>query len=372
MRDILIFVEDPGAANMLVGMRPYFDRLGMGVVVTAAGSAREILEVREEQYLPVDAATSAADVIDDYRPQVVAVGTAENRQTLGLALAAEARRRGIPTVGLVDSFANSQWRWRGETHDPLAYMPDWLAVPDDITRTEYMTLGVSAERVIAVGYVQADYVAEHKTKFDARGKGAMRDAVLPRSAWRRQVLVFAAEQFGGIGTDRYRRADDYTIHGRGGSNERIHIVLEEVLDALVRIQPRPYVVVRLHPKNSRADFEAYQNEIDFISRSEDPLELIYSSDVVVGATSTLLLEAHLMERPTLAVVPRVPETWIERVGEGIIPTACTRDQVEDYLARMLNGEYTISPAGSLMTGVRGRLANLFYNVLCYGSVRAPK
>jgi hypothetical protein len=67
---------------------------------------------------------------------------------VGLELIAEARLAQILSVGVVDAFGNTDHRFRGRTDDPLAYMPDWLLVPDEWTKAAYVALGYPQERTI--------------------------------------------------------------------------------------------------------------------------------------------------------------------------------------------------------------------------------
>jgi predicted glycosyltransferase len=135
--------------------------------------------------------------------------------------------------------------------------------------------------------------------------------------------MFAAEHGGD--DSRQRRSAEYTLHGRGSSDRRADIVLEEVLDAAALLEPRPYVVLRLHPKNSREEFARYLNEVDLVSEGGDPIELIWASDLVVGLSSILLMEAAVAGRPTLSVVPREAErVWSPSVMEELTPCVTTR------------------------------------------------
>jgi hypothetical protein len=124
------------------------------------------------------------------------------------------------------------------------------------------------------------------------------------------------------------------LHGRGGSERRADIVFEEILDSSALISPRPFLALRLHPKNSREEFARYLAEVDFVSQGGDALELIWSSDLVLGMSSILLMEAALAGRPTLSVVPRESEReWCPSVTEGLTPCVTTRRELKEALSR---------------------------------------
>lgn len=366
MSQILIFVEDNGAANMLRGMRPYFAERKLDVVIAAIGAAQRKLEELGEVHVAVNSEMSTTDILNKWRPRLLVVGTAQNPHTIGLPLVKEAQQQGIPTVGLVDAYPNAEWRWRGETQDPLAYAPDWLVVPDEVTRQEYIALGMPSDRVKVVGYVQIGYVHDKAEQLQRRGRHTIRATLFPQ-AQQRKIVVFVAENFGGLGPEQHHRSSAYTLRGWGGSDERVHIVLEEVLDAMDHMENRPYLVLRLHPKNGPTDFSAYQDAFDFISRNEVPLEVACCADLVVGSTSTLILESALLGVPTLAVVPRAVELkWLPSIAAGVTPAAITASQIQHWIRLMMSGHYVPPPwPPGWEPGPRARLADFFQQVFSY-------
>jgi hypothetical protein len=81
----------------------------------------------------------------------------------------------------------------------------------------------------------------------------------------------------------------------------------------------------------------YRAHFDTVSQAEPPLEVIHAADAVVGMTSMLMVEATLMQRPTLAILPRVQEAaWLPTLQAGLTPYACDRDSVRAGLTRLLD------------------------------------
>ena len=129
---------------------------------------------------------------------------------------------------------------------------------------------------------------------------------------------------------------DFNLKGRGLDNGRTKIALEEVLDAIAGMGAKPYFVFRAHPTENAGDYAEYGSEIDRISCAGSALELIYASDLVIGMTSTLLLEAVLLGKPCLAVLPDAGErAWLPGTESGVVPYATSREQVRLELARLL-------------------------------------
>jgi hypothetical protein len=332
MSGILIFAEDPGATNYLARLPQQLIRRGMSVRVLADGRAPDLLEAMGIAFDSVPLDTGAVLVLDSSSPRVVVIGTAENPDTLGLKLVMEARGRGIPSVGVVDARVNAARRFRGGGHDPLGFAPDWLLVPDEVTKEAYESLDYPSARIVVCGNPHHEYVLGVEKGLANRGRAAVRRSVLADLPNGRTVLVFASEVSDGLDPEQFRLSGEYTLFGRGGSVRRTEIALEEFLDAVEDVHPRPYLVLRLHPKNSREDLSTFVDEFDYVSSEEDPLELIYAADAVVGLTSMLLYEAVLMRRPTMSIVPRAVELeWLPTIQMGFTPYATTRSQVKELL-----------------------------------------
>ena len=331
--DILIFVEDPGAANIVVDLPTTLAGRGLAALTVAAGHALSYLGSLEGSFVAAAPSETAASLIDAHAPRLILAGTSENRDTLGLRLIEEARRRGIPSVSVVDMPTSAEYRFRGRGKTPLAFAPDWLLVPDDITLRRFVDLGMAVDRVVDCGHPYFDRMRDAGRALATQGRAAVRARALPDAPSDRPVLVFLAEISDGLVPGAFERGDDYTLSGRGGSNLRTRIVLEEVLDAIALLQPRPYVVLRLHPKNTEREFAAYRRDIDHLSQGGLPHEIMFAADLVVGMTTASLFEAALMGCPTLSVIPRpVERKWQIGIALGIISCVHTREALRETLA----------------------------------------
>lgn len=333
--DLLIFVEDAGAANYVAQLPAALGERGLRSKLFADGVARDYLSRREIDFDATSRPLDADQLLTSVSPSLLLVGTSENTDTLGLALIEKARGVGIQSVGVVDARANAGHRFRGGGHHALAYAPDWLLVPDEWTKDAFLALGYPASRALVCGHPHYDQVHNTVTRLVGMGRSIIRQKLLPGANGQR-VLVFAAEVSYGLDPRQYRRSSAYTLSGRGTSSGRTEIVIEELLEALRFVRPRPYLVLRLHPKNQREDFAPYLGEFDCVSKDESPLELVYAADLVVGMTSMILIEAALMSRPTLSVIPRLSEIeWLPSTGLGIV-RATTREQLRSALERLLS------------------------------------
>tara|TARA_R110002074_G_scaffold165031_1_gene324989 strand:- start:1012 stop:2694 length:1683 start_codon:yes stop_codon:yes gene_type:complete len=369
---ILIYVEDPGAANMVLGLSAALEDRGVRPHLVAGGTALAYLKARDEIPDTWSSNLSLAATRDDVAALVV--GTAEDPDTPAFALIAEARARGIPTVGLVDGPANADRRFRGHGDAPLTHLTDWLLVADDTVRTAFMALGVDAGRIRVTGSPAFDRVRETGDALALQGRAALRREIFPDLPDDGPLILFLAELSDGLDPTQFRRGPDYTLHGRGGTDGRTEIVLEELLDAAARVAPDAHVVLRLHPKTPADLYAAYAPEIATISAGGSAHAAVFAADLVVGLSTALLAEAAVMGRAVLSVLPRNSEVqWLSGGENGPVPHVFTRTALCGALAHALT-----DPAGFMATraaapprfAAAGRIARALV-AMARGEIPAP-
>lgn len=334
--DVLMFAEDPGAANFVAPLPAALRERGRRAVVLADGIARDYFRERRIAVESPRTTVPVDQIIEAVKPSLILTGTADNPDTLGLALVQHARSAGIASVGVVDAPMHAEYRFCGRTADALAYAPDWLLLPDEWTEEAFVALGFPANRTVVCGHPHNDYVLEKGTELARETRKAVRQRALPATATDRTVIVFVAD--GSSKLERVSKAAvrRYTLAGRGAGVGRTELVIEEFLDAIPRVSPRPYLVLRPHPKDDPAHYAEYVEAFDHVARDSAPLELVYSADLVVGATSALLAEAALLGRPTLSILPRAEEKeWLPSIRTGVTPYVTTRGELRTALRDLL-------------------------------------
>ncbi len=331
---ILIYVEDPGAANMVLGLCDALRRQGAQPRLVAGGTATAYLQAHGETSETIPPGSSPGPFLEETAALVV--GTAEDPDTPAFALIAEARRRGIPTIGLIDGPANAAHRFRGRSDAPLTHLTDWLLVTDEAVRAAYMALGVEAGRIRVAGNPAFDRLRERGDAFAAKGRAALRREVFPDLADDGPLILFLTELSDGLDPAQFRRGPDYSLHGRGGADGRTEIVLEELLDAAAHVAPAAHVALRLHPKTPANLYAAYDGEIAAVSAGGSAHAALYAADLVVGLTTSLLAEAAVLGASVLSILPRKREAqWLSGGENGPVPHVTTRDALRDALAQAL-------------------------------------
>lgn len=328
---VLLYCEDPGAANFFIGLPDRLKACGLEPHFYTSGAATTYLEARDE-FTARLADRDPAMLLATDNPILIAVGTSENPDSPALAFIDAARKLGIETVGVVDHDANASFRFRGRSKKALHHAPDYLIVPDSLTAQAYTALGYHADQIATCGHPQFDRAARAQVHLAQRGRDALRREHLPE-AGDRKIIVFLAEQSFSLDPNAPECADETAYPGRQAGRNRIEAVLDAVLDACRDQSERPYVVVRLHPKNDHDAFAKYDTEIDMISAQGDPLPLLYCADLVIGLTTVLLGEAHALGRPVIAAPARAEEfDWLP----GTLRTADVAVRDAEALAHRIN------------------------------------
>jgi hypothetical protein len=343
--DVLILVEDPGAANFVAELPHILAERGYTVHLASSGIATEYLARRGLAIDPLPPKCDLEALVARKAPRLVAVGTAEDPDSLGLRLVALAAARHLPSVGMLDASTNLVHRFRGGSGNPLQFCPDTVIVPDRASYDGLIALGLADHRIVVAGHPHWDYVRTSGRRLRTEDRAILRRAMFGMELRDRRVLVFAAEVSGGLDPQQFQRTSEYLLTGGGDSCGRTEIVIEEFLRALAPLRDRTFLVLRLHPKNTPSDFSPYLTAFDAVSKMEPSIELLHAADAVIGMTSMLMIEAALLNRPTLAILPRVEEAaWLPTATAGVTPYATSRADVERKLSDLLLSPRPQDPA----------------------------
>lgn len=340
--DVVIFAEDPGALAFVEPLVKFLRAGGYSVILAAAGIAAKVLSEKNFPFVLLEGETNAQELLTEARPKLIVVGTAENPRTAGLALIDAGRSQKITTVGVVDAPMNAEKRFSGIHLDPLAHKPDFIVVPDETTRAEFLKLGFSSGSVMALGHPQLDVVLGKLAAFDVRGKQAMRKELFPKVGEKEKIIIFLDEGPRRLDILSAEYLNSCTLHGTSESPGRTEIVLEEFLLSFRKLKegnPHYYLVLRLHPKSVPDDYNRFRSSVNEIHSGGSALEVIYCSDLVVSSTTILLLESALLARKTLSIVPKQEEgNWLMSVRNGATPCAWKRADIPIRLNEALFDE----------------------------------
>ena len=335
--ELLIFVEDPGAANMVADLPAILRGRGHKVHLATSGVATDYLRRRGVLVHPLDEQSDLETVVAEIAPRLIVSGTAENPDSIGLRLTAIAKAKGIRSIGVLDSATNLDFRFRGRGDNAFAYCPDRVVVPDTVSRDGLVALSLAAARIVVAGHPHWDHVRSVCDRLGDNDRTALRRRNFGLAAPGPLAVLFAAEISGGMDPGQFRRSPEYTLTGSGHETGRTEIVIEEFLAAVAPRRQELHLVLRLHPKQAADDLSQFRSSFDTVSQAEPSLEVIFAADRVVGMTSMLMIEAALMRKPTFAILPRRQEVaWLTTLAAGVTPHACTRGAVSAGIGRFLD------------------------------------
>jgi len=327
MIDCLIYVEDPGAVNFIINLPKLLNNNGYRSVILANGASCQYLDVRG---IPYDSVSikSPKQILDFYKPNVFLVGTTENPDSLGLLLTNQAKLIDVMTIGFVDMFCNANKRFKGRSSNSLFYCPEVLLVPDINTKDAYIGLGYNDHDVIVTGHPHYEFVHKWGKQVSNKEKMLLRKKIFPGALNDRPVVVFISEGKDLLNEGASLKNDKYSFVGRGDSNFRTMIALEELIDGLLDSNLKAHIVLRLHPKDNKLDYANIINELDQVSTVENPLEVVLAADLVVGMTSMLLLEASILKIPTLSILSIESEKkWMPNTHSGVTTVVNNRKEL---------------------------------------------
>lgn len=291
------------ASTTLSRAEGYESLLGDRLIRAGLGSGRRWLWRQVGERLAARRHAASAALLDEWRPQVVV--STHVSQVYGRGLVAAARRRGIPTIGNVNSWDNV---WKG-----LRVRPDTVTCWSANNRDEVCRLaGYRPEHVRVIGAPAFDSYCAPDAIW-TREQTCTRLNLDPT----RPYLVFAT-----LGQFRQQIDETNTLD-----------VLLRALDA-GHIPDCPQIVVRLHPWSRETYFlpllrhrdvvmsryEQYYPGLGWSPTREETIvagNLLRHAAAVVSPGSTMCIEAAIFDRPTIIPVfneymPTVYDDYFER------------------------------------------------------------
>ncbi len=371
-RQVYALVEDPGAVNALVGLGDALGPHDIALTVYATGPA--LTHARHVGLACRGIDADASTIPGPTSPDAILVGTSENIDNPGFAWIDAARHHGIASLGFVDGPANAAYRFRGRASTPLAHVPDRILTADRVTKDAFVALGVAADRVHVVGHPTTDRTLARADALRAEGQASVRARLMPDIDATRPLVMFVSELSTGMDPAAFRRQSGYTLHGRGSSDLRSVICLEELLESLRVEAPTAAVVIRPHPKEDAEAYAPFGDEIDGLRTGGDPVDAVFAADLVVGMTSVLLYEAALVGRPVISVTPRAEEAdWLPAISMGLVTHVSHRDNLRHLLQEWASGSLTgVDPVaeGKVVRGAAASMARQIADALQHQGITA--
>lgn len=335
-RKLLVYVEDPGAANLVLGLTEKLTSINCRVFIVASKSAETLLSHHNEEFIPFNSDLSPDHLLREYQPFLVACGTSENPETIGLSLISAARRSEILTIGLVDAAMNESFRFRGRSEDPLFHRPEKIFVTSPKSVKRFVEIGVDRSDISLFQNPAFLLARQKRQAFDLRSRDQERGRIFGAGLAELKIICFLSERSDGLNSKDLKRSVEYTIRGRGRTRDRTKIVLEELIECCKELSEEIRIVVCLHPQEQPSDYSEYEKEVLVLRRGVSSLEASFFSDLVVGLTTTLLEEVRMLGAPVLSIIPReVERNWVPFPMTETSWIACSREEIKAQVSRVL-------------------------------------
>ncbi len=337
-RSIVVVAGDPGPAAAL---SPVIGRLrergGSPLAVLAYGQALALW--RGQGFAPRALADdgwpeSADRLLGDMDAGLVVCGASVNRLNLEQHFIDAARRRGVPSLSLLDFPTNYRARYQ-DAEGRLAHLPDRIAVGDADCAREMAQIGFPAERLRVVGWTGLDALAGFREKWTPEARQTLRQGL--GLAANDLLVLFVSQPL----RELYEHP---SLRGRGPGYDE-HQVLALLLAGLEGLAPdlarqgrRLHLLVRTHPRERADKFrEVRGRDVRLIpSPGGQALAEAAAADLVVGMNSMLLLQACHLGQLVLSLQPGLqgPDCLhTNRRGQSL--AVYDAAQVPDSLARAL-------------------------------------
>ena len=143
-----------------------------------------------------------------------------------------------------------------------------------------------------------------------------------------------------LNPEEYMKTKDYLLFSPTNIIKRTDVVIFNLIDSLKSIKNLPeeiLLVLRLHPKQDIADI-AQSQEFQFISKDEDVTEVCLATDIMVGMSSMIMVEAYELGTNTISLMPRKSEfSWMHQSHSKSIPTFfCKEDFINNIESTISN------------------------------------
>jgi hypothetical protein len=351
---ILVIAGDPGAANALAPVCLALQQRGdFRIRGLAYKQARTLWAKRGIAFDELDETISKEwiqHLLVTSKPALVLTGTSANGLDFEKVFVAVARLEQVPSLALLDHWMNYRIRFADE-NGTLAFLPDRIAIMDEQARAEMIAEGFPPEQLVVTGHPAFDELTPFRLSTTAETSAAVRAefGVRPDEL----LLVFVSEP-----VEYFNGTSPSNPYYLGYTEHTILPPLVSALESIARRSSRKVaLLIRPHPLQKSAEFNRYRGTYFrvLVSDRADGRAVVLASQVVIGMTSMLLMEACLLRctvlslQPNLCAADTLPSNrrgWsaavykeedIEPVVERYLFDKDARDQLQHRLSTITRG-----------------------------------
>ncbi|MFA5856736.1 MAG: DUF354 domain-containing protein [Candidatus Pacearchaeota archaeon] len=316
-----------GGANAIIPVINELRRSNEVILLGAKPSKKPIEEaILTYQYCEDDSLENCReyvnDVLDKENPDLVVSGTNtyEDRNGLDRELVISARQRNIPSVSIMDMGLFLKKRFNDfKTGKDYVCFPDILTVPDEGTKLKLKEYE-NRSQIIVAGNPEFDSLENKLREFETSGN----------------ILKIRKEYCQDSGCLIYYAGG---IFKNSGFSYWDLDAINMIREGIEKTNGPAKLVFNLHPRMP----EEQVKEIDSLIANDKRVKrasgisgdhLMYSSDLTVGAVSTLVIKAALLQIPSLSLQPGAEIGWendLTSNTSGASYFVNSKSQLNDFL-----------------------------------------
>ena len=287
---IVVICGDPGGANAIVPViRQLHSEKKEPILVFAYRQAIDIMLKNNILFSALDEKITDSliqDLLQSNRPAIIVTGTSFDPIGLEVKFIHAARKLNIPTLTILDYWCIYSLRF-SEKEGDLKYVPDKIAIMDEVAYSEMIAEGFHPDTLIITGQPAFDSLAGCKLNFNNEKCQLLRSGFHIHS--NELFIVFVSEPIS-------------TFFGEDESNPQFlgyteKSVLNNLVNALEQISQdcnkHIVLLIRPHPREKPDEYEKITSNFIriIVHKDGNPRDLVMASDLVIEMTTELLVEA---------------------------------------------------------------------------------
>ena len=332
---VVAVAGDPGGARAVA---PVLERLrAEGRVRVQALAYRQALPLWTQRGIACEplaedlTAASIGALLREAQPALLLTATSANKVDLEKLFIEQARLLAVPSLTVKDFWSNYAMRF-SDAAGRLCYVPDRIAVMDELARTEMIAAGFAPECLVVTGQPAFDDLAACRAAFGPEQRRLILAGL--ELADDELFVLFASQPFAEV----YGSAAA-SVAQLGYNETTVLDALQEALAQLARQHGRRIaLVLRPHPRESAGSFalRAGPGFRTRLSTGGDSRQFVMAADLVVGMTTVLLVEACYLGCPVVSLQPglRQPDC-LPTNRSGLSRVAYTPAGIAPLLEEML-------------------------------------
>lgn len=284
---------------------------------------------------------SMIQLLEAELPDLVLTGTGcqseENRDIIEQTLTLAARKKDIKSLAVLDFWGNYSLRFHDiYTKETLKFLPDKIAIMDEIAQQAMLDEGFDGERLVITGNPYFDELGRLSTEYTEDKRKTTRSALgISNSAY---LVTYAT----GIFADLRLLGWPFT------DLDCVEILCLGITQLKEEKRKNVSLLLKKHPREKKERFEelfGYASTFDIaVTKSDYDTRLaVLASDLVVAPASTVLLEAILMGRDALSLQPgRAREDDFILNKLNLIPHAYDKEKGIELVKQVISGAGAIN------------------------------